>query len=42
MEGCPSEASMKADIDNAVADTGTVLAQILSLAPNARRSRVSS
>ncbi|MEU0656936.1 SGNH/GDSL hydrolase family protein [Streptomyces albogriseolus] len=35
MEGCPSEASMKADIDNAVAETRTVLEQIHALAPNA-------
>ncbi|MCX4564803.1 hypothetical protein [Streptomyces albogriseolus] len=33
MEGCPSEASMKADIDNAVAETRTVL--VHALAPNA-------
>ncbi|MFJ8715858.1 SGNH/GDSL hydrolase family protein [Streptomyces violaceus] len=35
MEGCPSEASMKADIDNAVAETRTVLEQIHAQAPNA-------
>ncbi|WP_436998168.1 hypothetical protein [Streptomyces sp. enrichment culture] len=35
MEGCPSEASMKADIDNVVAETRTVLEQIHALAPNA-------
>ncbi|MEV8077429.1 SGNH/GDSL hydrolase family protein [Streptomyces pseudogriseolus] len=34
-DGCPSEASMKADIDNAVAETRTVLEQIHALAPNA-------
>jgi hypothetical protein len=33
--GCPSEASMKADIDNAVAETRTVLEQIHAHAPNA-------
>lgn len=35
MEGCPSEASMQADIDLAVSDTRTVLEQIHQHAPNA-------
>ncbi|GGQ49591.1 hypothetical protein GCM10010279_68710 [Streptomyces mutabilis] len=35
MEGCPSEASMKADIDAAVTETRTVLEQIHAHAPNA-------
>ncbi|MEU2429970.1 hypothetical protein ABZ611_10700 [Streptomyces sp. NPDC007861] len=35
IEGWPSEASMKADIDNAVSDTRTVLEQIHQKAPNA-------
>ncbi|MFC8349559.1 SGNH/GDSL hydrolase family protein [Streptomyces sp. NPDC057280] len=35
MQGCPSDASMKADIDIAVSDTRTVLEQIHRHAPNA-------
>ncbi|GAA4341250.1 hypothetical protein GCM10023086_77440 [Streptomyces venetus] len=35
MEGCPSETSMKADIDTAVAETRTVLEQVHAQAPNA-------
>jgi hypothetical protein len=35
MEGCPSEASMKTDIDTAIAETRTVLTQIHTHAQNA-------
>ncbi|MEH0449828.1 hypothetical protein QA811_41195 [Streptomyces sp. B21-102] len=35
MSGCPSEASMKTDVDNAIANTGTLLSEIHSAAPNA-------
>ena len=35
MEGCPSETSMKADIDDAVTETRMVLEQIHDRAPNA-------